>query len=434
MAAIDPRTGQAAAQAVRTAYPVSASPGAIEGIGAALAADKPPASTTTAGTKEKLTAIATGGAAGLKNLQSSQDFLQAQRTMALQRAGQRSAIIGGPEAQGFESYTEGEFARRSADIAAADRTASTAGGMRQAAIANYRKALQAGIPANFAFGKAKGEKEAAAAAAKANKEDFVSKALGQAEIDEKTAAARLADLDSQTAGINTPLQEAKGKLAELDAQQKALESEMKAVGSSFQGGITGGLKALSSLLPGGQKALTNDKAVAEQRAKYERLRTERDRIANEKGRLSFQIGQDEKSGQTRLDALAAQREQFTAFSPETRADRAREIAIRQMNVDPALATGKIGVEDVKSRLPKPGASDAAVMSKANLSMDELVAAKEKPEYVENAELLALGISSMSKEKALQLINTIEDPQVRAVLRAQFEGEYLTAAQLKSAAK
>jgi hypothetical protein len=204
------------------------------------------------------------------------------------------------------------------------------------------------------------------------------------------------------------------------------------VGSSFQGGITGGLKALSSLLPGGQKALTNDKAVAEQRAKYERLRAERDRIANEKGRLSFQIGQDEKSGQTRLDALAAQREQFTAFSPETRADRAREIAIRQMNVDPALATGKIGVEDVKSRLPKPGASDQAVLNKANLSMDELVAAKAKPEYVENAELLTLGISSMSKEKALQLINTIEDPQVRAVLKAQFADEYLTASQLKSA--
>jgi hypothetical protein len=426
MAEIDPRTGQAAAQAVRTAAPVSVTPGALEGMGASYAENKPTASNQVAGTKEKLTAIAQGGAAGLKNLQASQNFLQEQRQMALSRAAQRSAIVGGPEAQGFESFTEGEFARRSADIAAADKAASQAGGYRNQAIANYRKALQGGIASNFAFGKAKGEKEAAAS----TKEDFVAKALGQAELDEQTAAGNLSKGQQELDALNKErstkdfhIQQTQSTIDSINERLKAIDKEWKAADS----------KSNAEKLMHGVGLTDKVRSKKEIQADQDRLRMQRHRVITNLNRQKAELTEwDRTKGEALKTRTSELDEQKTKFSPETRADRAREIAIRQMNVDPALATGKIGVEDVKSRLPKPGASDQAVLSKANVSMDQLLAAKQNPEYVENAELLSLGISSMSKEKALQLINTVTDPTVRAVLKAQYADEYLTAAQLKSA--
>lgn len=389
-----------------------------DGIGAALAAAKPAASTVVSGTKEKLMAVAKGGAEGLKNYQASHDFLSSQRNMALQRANERASLIGGPEAQGYEAFTEGEFARRSADIASADKAASQAGSYRQAAIANYRKGIQAGIPAAAAFGREQG----AAKAKAATKEDFIAKALGQAELDEQTAAGNVG--------------KAQGDIDTLNKEREGLDFTVKQT-QSVVDGINERLKKVDKEW---EKAENTKGALIKQtrpkkeiEADQQRLREQRHRVLGNLHRYEAELGNFDKTKGEQIKTRQGELDtQQSTFTPETRADRAREIAIRQMNVAPSLAYGKIGVEDVKSRLPKPEASDAAILGKANISAPQLKAVKDNPDYQRVFTQLSGAVSVLSKEEALQAINLVKDPQVRAVLRAQLEGEFLTASQLKTA--
>lgn len=423
MAEIDPTTAERSAQAVRTAYPVSASPGAIEGIGATLAAGKPPTTTATAGTKEKLQAIAQGGTAGLKAFETSQGILNQSRQLALSRATERQRITGGPESMGFEAFTEGEFARRQADLAQAGAAQSRATGLREGAIANYRKALQAGIPLSIAAGRAAGEKAASSAASKS--EDFVSKALGQAEIDEKAAAANLqkgqADIDAlnkERANFDFQISTVDSMIKQIDDETKENQKQLRSLRTApgLQGvGPRRTIKELEEEISGDAR---RKERLLGAKVKWETRRSDWDRTKGP------QLQQRQKE-------LGEQQ----AFTPETRADRAREIAIRQLNVDPALAVGKIGVEDTKARLPKPAESDQYLMSQAKISAKELLDVKNSDQYKEEASLLGDLVGAWSKEKALNYINTaVTDPKVRAVLKAQFEGEFLTASQLKSAEK
>jgi hypothetical protein len=416
MAEIDPTSAKPAAEAVRKAAPVS-----MDGIGATLAAGKPPTTSATAGTKEKLTAIAQGGTAGLKQYETAQSILNQSRQLALSRATDRSRLIGGPESQGFEAFTEGEFGRRQADLAQAGNAARIAGGHRQAAIDNYRKALQAGIPLSMAAGKSAGE----AAAAKANKgnEDFVARALGQAKLDEDAAAANLQKgrgdieaLNKERSNFDFQISTVENMIKQIDDETKENQEQLRSLRTApaLQGvGPRRTIKQLEEEISGDQR---RKERLQGAKVKWETRRSEWDRTKGEQLKTrTKEIGEQE------------------SFTPETRAQRAREIAIRQLNVDPALATGKIGVEeDSVSKTPKGPALDAHLMSQAKISAKDLQEVRANEQYTKVAGQLERAVAVLPKEEALQLINLVGDPKVRAVLKAQFEGEFLTAAQLKKA--
>lgn len=410
---------------VRRAAPVEVSPGALEGMGASYAQNKPTASTSTSGTKEKLQAIANGGAAGLKNYQASQDFLQSQRQMALTRAADRSKLIGGPESQGFESFTEGEFARRSADIAQAGAAQSRAGSMRQGAIANYRKSLQAGIPLAMAAGAARGK---ATAAEKAGKEDFVSRALGQAELDEQAAAGNLAKGQGDVDTLNKERTQLDFNINQADSALKSVRERRAKLDKEWRQADAPNIATQVA----GKTNLGKGRSKKDIEAELASTAMTQHRLVKNIDRMKAELGEwDRTKGET-IKTRQKEMEGQQSFTPETRADRAREIAIRQMNVDPALAMGKIGSEDVKSRLPKPAVADEFIMGKAKVTQPELKTIKGTEEYNEYAPLLNDLVSAWSKEQALQYINTVSDPKVRAVLRAEYEDQFLTAAQRKSA--
>lgn len=97
--------------------------------------------------RAQLEAAATGGSAGVAAFKEGQAALGAERQAAVGRAASRAALIGGPEAQGFEALPDQYYGRGIANLGTAQSTFEADMARRLAANQNYLSQAAASIPA-----------------------------------------------------------------------------------------------------------------------------------------------------------------------------------------------------------------------------------------------------------------------------------------------
>lgn len=335
MAAIDPAIGQVAAKAVavpspvRTGIPVSTSPGALTGD------------------PNLLKAAALGGSEGVRAYKEAQGTLQQQAGDAAQRAAVRAALIGGPEAQGFENLSNQSYGRQIASLGRLGTGQQVYEGNMAAAAKEYDRRLKAAIPLMDAQTRkllAKYEVDAKAKqAANLDKNFPLDTILGKTE--QALPGAQKAAADAQArADEEARFRAAQQSGSNLKPFEDALaknSARIQEIDKLTQGGIKGGLNVLGSLLPGGQKAILGDKEINQLRKEREQL--VQDNIFQNNSlqatRAYNELQNRPEEGPKRVTDTAAA---AAAAKPlASTQGLARDIAINQMGLPKDLVYGKI---------------------------------------------------------------------------------------------
>lgn len=357
---------QAAPAVAQQGQVVAESPTVTKSLPGQIPAPKLPAQNIISGgdvtsrTKALLEAVATGGKRGLQSYQQSENAINEYRKQALGRSSALAALIGGPESQGFEQITDQQYGARLADLDQS-RTVFTEDmarrGIAGKGALDQLKAIEPIIRAQVQKKIEKARAESVAAAKDKVNKDWESRALGQAELDEQTAASNVATLDKDIARLTGERDKLakdatnrEGRIGELDKRMAELRAE-----------YAGSQRKNNAEVLFGNKVRTKRSS--------KEIGAEMDAVAAERHSLIKQRGAglkewDEKNGKT-LANLTAERDKYAGINAETRDQRARTIATDQLGIDPSLATGKINIKDT-AYATKPAADDATLIKKANL--------------------------------------------------------------------
>lgn len=229
MAVIDPALAEAAGKAVRTAYPVTMTSLPVQAPASTVAVD--PAKVA------QLKAGAQAGSAGIDAFKSAQAAIDAQQAQAVKDAQARAAIIGGPEAQGFESIPNEFYTRAKAGLAASGAAHQNLQAQNRAAFDKYFGQLKGDMGAindyiKNTLGSYEAKKRSAAEKAAAAK-GFDTEVLGQTSLDLKEAAtqrdALKSELDKAIADANAanPATDTRdSKVGLLESQRHAIQDKM----------------------------------------------------------------------------------------------------------------------------------------------------------------------------------------------------------------
>ena len=327
-----------AAPAVRTALPVSTSPGALTGD------------------PNLLKAAATGGSDGVRAYKQAQAYMQTQADQAAQRAAARAALVGGPEAQGFGQSTQDYYGRQLSNLQRGEQGQAAYESNLAKAGSEYDRRLKAAIPLmNAETRKLLAKYEAGAAAkqkADLDKNFPLDVILGKTE--QGLPAAQKSATDAQARAD----EEAKFRAAQSSGtnlkpfQDKIAENNKRIseIDSYSQGGLRGGLNALHGAIFSGDRGLLdpkNVKALAEERA---RLAADND-FQNQSLRATqaYNALQNRpEEGPKRVTDTAAAA--ATAKDLGTTQGLARDIAINQMGLPKDLVFGKINERSLQPTL------------------------------------------------------------------------------------
>lgn len=344
-------------------------------------------------TKALLEAVATGGKRGLDSFKQAETAIGDYRKQALGRAQSRAALIGGPEAQGFEAIADTQFGARQADLAQsttaftedmARRGIAGKGALDQ--LRGILPILQAKTQKQIARTQEAKLSEAKESLAK----DWEAKALGQAEIDEKTAADNLSTLDkditrleSERAELEKPIKERSGRIGAIDKEIQKLQKEEIELSKA---------PALQGVGPRSTMKKLAERQTALIKERHALIKESQDKLKE----------WDSRNAKA-LEGRRAEREKFAGVTPETRAERARRIATEQLGVEAPLATGKINVKDT-AFATKPPADDKTLITKAGLAdKKELDTLRSTDVYQEFTEALPTLLETTTKEGVLQTL-------------------------------
>jgi hypothetical protein len=356
-------------------------------------------------TKALLEAVATGGKRGLESYQQSETAINDYRKQALGRTSALAALVGGPEAQGFEKIADQQYGARLTDLDQS-RTAFTEDiarrGIAGKSALDQLAAVEPLVRAQVTKAIEKKRAETVASAKEKVNKDWEAKALGQAEIDEQTAAKNTETLDKDIArleGERTKLAGAassrEGRVGAIDKKLTDLEKERRA---STSGNNYGKMKEGFGF-PGGK----NPRSTKDVDREMQALRMERHQLL--KGQSMGLKEWDEKNA-SKLEGLKSEREKYANINPETRADRARGIATSQLGIEAPLATGKINTKDT-SFATKPAPDDATLIKKAGLKdAKELGALRQSEGYQKvSGNLTSWVQNGVTKEQFLAALRT-----------------------------
>lgn len=325
MANIDPKIAQAAAGAVRTALPVSTTPGALTAPIPTPLAPPPPDPAKVA----QLAAGAQGGQGGIDAYKQAQVELDRLQAEALTNARNRANLLAGaPEAQGFEALAQNQYNRSRANLATSQAASQGLQAANRAAFDKY-------------FGQLKGDMGAI--------NDYIKNTLGGYESKKRAAAEKAAaskGYDTEILGETTlglPKLKEEADLAKTALDRAIQESQVSRTGANVDM-LDQQRHAIQSVMERDtrtiydKKASAADKAFAKQRfeknktrlAKVEQL--ERDTVQKNKGTT---VDYDKKIAQ-----LQADYDKKLAASQVTPEDYARQIATSKYGYSPVKAAGK----------------------------------------------------------------------------------------------
>lgn len=370
--------------------------------------------------KAILEAVASGGTKGLQAFEQAEQAVAGAKDSAVGRTQAIAGLIGGPESQGFEAPVVRQFDTRMADLG--QRRAGFQEDMARLGIAGQRGLTALGAVAPLM--KQRDEQSIASSVRDAALKDWEARALGQAEMDEQAAAAK-AEEAQKAFNDNEKA---------IDNWNKRIQSGEKAVnlGNDVLGRVVVDLQKKGLWDAKRQRPKTTSGPDYEKFQDALRMRDGARKILSEvQGSPEMTRLQQERS--SRQEALNA----ALGASQIPRSDRARRIATDQFGIEPQLALGKLGAEDIpKARQPKSplGAYEQSIVSKAKLTDADWAAVQEDKDYADTRETLEQVLGVYSWEQAERLINLLPANKRRskALLRAEFKDQFQTAAQLKRA--
>lgn len=355
MAVIDPKIGQAAVQAIRTAAPVNVTPGALD----PAPAPAPPLK----GDPALLKAAATGGTAGVQAYREAQQYMTEAQAQAAQRAAARAALIGGPEAQGFENISNTSYGRQISGLRRGEAGQAAFDSSLAKAGAEYDRRLKAALPLMDAETRKllAGYEAKAAARQKANQDKNFPMDVILGRTEQELPAAQKTATDAQArAEEEARFRASQSSGANLKPFQDKIASNntrISEIDKLTQGGVSGGLRVLGSLLPGGTKAIFGDKeikALADERAKL--LADNEFQNQSLRATQAYNALQNRpEEGPARVTSTAATA--ATAKERGTQQGLARDIAINQMGLPKDLVFGKINERTLQ---PLANAQQAAL--------------------------------------------------------------------------
>ncbi len=399
MAIIDPKTGLAAAQAVRTAAPVSVTPGALVPAPAPAAPVDPKIAQLAAG--------AQGGSAGLTAFKQAQQTIDELQANALANARQRASIIGGPEAQGFEAIAGQQYDRNRANLATSNAAFEGLQGKNKAAFDKY-------------FGQLKGDMGAI--------NDYIKTTLGGYEAKKRASAEK-------AAASKFPLDEILGETEYgLPAATKAAEDAKGILGQAAT--KRDQLKNGDYLFTFGEQAKgIRDKLAIDTREYYksgtsdERKKFLAGKMEQNKARLAKVEGLSKSAQASREKDLAAAESEVAKLqadydkkaalvsSPE---QFARNIAVTKYGQDPYKAAGKLTADKfypkqaTQADVMKYGEEAVGLSQKLNINGGARRVAEilSDTEVVEDLDTLSAWaqtgeytLSDVKKEMGRQYLNT-----------------------------
>jgi glutaredoxin-related protein len=369
--------------------------------------------------KAILQAVAEGGTKGLQAFEQAEKQIAASKDSAVGRTQALAGLIGGPESKGFDAPIIQQFDTRQADLA--QRRAGFSEDMARLGSAGNR-ALSS-MAAIAPLMKARDQRSLADQAKAAAAKDWEARSLGQAELDEQKAAE--AAQNAQKA---------------FDENEKAIAS-IENIAKLRQKDVDSSNDRLGRVVVDLQKKGLWD--AKRQRPKvttgpdYENFQDALEsrnyaRNALKTTQNSPELKQFLSQRQSRQEALAAAQ----GASQIPRSDRARRIATDQFGIEQALAMGKLGAEDIpKAR--QPGSPLTAMQQKAiksaGLSEQDYAEVQADKDYDAVASFLNQNLAGISKDEVVAYILAkvpAHKKRTRALLRAEFEGQALSAAQLK----
>ncbi len=292
-----------------------------------------------------LAAAAAGGTAGLSAYQKGKQDLETSRVAALQAAQARAKLLGGPEAQGFETLTNAEFDRQARNLDSSDAADRAQAAAINAASANYNSRIKSALPvinAETARILAGYESKAKASAAK----NFpLAQILGSTEIALPGAqkAAEEAGTHADTATKNLETQRTGANLAPIQANIDNNNRRIKEIEGYSKGGLSGGLNIVKGAIFGHDKGLLDNKNVQDLASEKARLLADNDHLGQQyratKAYNDLQLRENPVEGPGRVKSLQA--DKATKAAGATQVGLARSIAQKQYGLPQELVYGKI---------------------------------------------------------------------------------------------
>lgn len=346
MPVYDPKTGGT----VLSGLTQQAAPAAAAVAAAAPTSTPPPSKDPAA-----LAAAAQGGQAGLTAYQQSVKTVDELQGNALANARSRAAIVGGPEAQGFEKIAGQFYDRTKANLATSHQADQNLQGQNRAAFDKY-------------FGQLKGDMGAI--------NDYIKNTLGGYEAKKRTAAEKalankfpldeilgeteygLPGAQKEAEGLKTSLTQEQARLAQaqngefskgiLD-RMNANAKELDEIARLTKGGVKGGLGVVKSWLPGGDKAVWGanvDKRTKEMAKRQQELTQEQTRLQDQLDRTRANERKIAETSTARIATLQSDYDKKAALA--TPEGFARNIAVTKYGQDPMKAAGKLTPEKFSS--------------------------------------------------------------------------------------
>lgn len=370
--------------------------------------------------KAILEAVASGGTKGLQAYEQAQQEIASSKDDAVGRTKAIAGLIGGPESQGFEAPIVRQFDTRMADLG--QRRAGFSEDMARLGVAGQTALSSLGALAPLM--KQKDQQSLAQSVRDTALKDWEARSLGQAEMDEQSAA---------NAAANAEKAFSENEKA-IDNFNKRIQSGQKAVtlGNDVLGRVVVDLQKKGLWDAKRQRPKTTSGPDYEKFQDALRMRDGARQILTEVEN-SPELGRLQQERASRQEALNA----ALGATKIPRSDRARRIATDQFGVEPQLALGKLGAEDIpKARQPGSGLDpySEAVVAKAKLTPADWQAVQADKDYTETRSTLEQVLGVYSWEQAERLINLLPANKRRskALLRAEFKDQFQTASQLKKA--